>query len=70
MTILRTSLKQDIPLKPNVSLQNEVSITAVKITPNPNIDSMKPTERKCYFDYEHPMSHPLRVHKNYSQVTN
>ena len=49
-------------------IKNEVSLEAVKVTPKRNIKSMSPTKRDCYFDYEHPPSHPLTVHKKYSQV--
>ena len=52
-----------------VHIKNEISLEAVKVTPKRNIETMSPTKRDCYFDYEYPPSHPLTVHQNYSQVT-
>ena len=45
-------------------MQNVVSLGAVKVTSNPNIASIAPEKRKCYFDYEYPLS----GHQKYSQV--
>ena len=49
-------------------MQNSVSLSAVKVTPNPNIKSINPLKRKCFFDNEHPPNHPLQAYKKYSQV--
>ena len=49
-------------------IQNSVSLSAVKVTPNPNIKSIDPLKRKCFFDEEQPLNHPLKAYKKYSQV--
>ena len=46
-----------------------MSLAAVKVTPNSNIEPMSPTKRNCYFHHEHPENQPLTAHKNYSQVS-
>ena len=45
-------------------IQNEVSLSAVKVTPSHNIQSIPPHKRNCYFDNEY----SLKAHQNYSQV--
>ena len=47
----------------------EVGIGALKITPNPNIQSVNPMSRNCYFSHEHPPDQPLRAHRKYSQLS-
>ena len=49
-------------------LQTEVSLSAVKVTPDPEIESMNPTKRNCYFDHEHPPNKPLKAYQKYSRV--
>ena len=49
-------------------VQNKVSLGAVKVTPDPNINTMDPIKRNCLFHNEHPPNHPLQAHQNYSQV--
>ena len=46
-----------------------MSLAAVKVTPDSNIESISPEKRKCYFHYEYPKTQPLTAHKNYSQVS-
>ena len=41
-----------------------VSLEAIKMTPNPNIEMILPEKRNCYFDYEY----PLQAHQQYSYV--
>ena len=43
-------------------------MSAVKVTPNPNIKSIDPLKRKCFFDEEHPLDHPPQAYKKYSQA--
>ena len=45
-----------------------VSLAGVKVISNPNVASIAPEKRKCYFDYEHPPGRPLTAHQKYSQV--
>ena len=47
--------------------QNVVSLEAIKITPNQNIDTISPGvgKRECYFDYEY----PLKSQNKYSYVS-
>ena len=47
----------------------EVGIGALKITPNPNIQSVDPLNRNCYFSDEPPPDQPLRAHQKYSQLS-
>ena len=49
-------------------VQNEVSLSAVKVTPDPDIESISPPRRDCFFDYEQPPNKPLKVYQKYSQV--
>ena len=49
-------------------MQNEVSLSAVKVTPDPAIRSIIPIKRNCYFDDEHPPNKPLQAYRKYSQV--
>ena len=49
-------------------VQNMVSLGGVKVISNPNIASIAPEKRKCYFDHEHPPHQPLTAHQKYSQV--
>ena len=48
-----------------LAFQNVVSLEAIKITPNPNIESISPENRNCYFDYEY----PLKSQQRYSYVS-
>ena len=48
-----------------LTFQNVVSLEAIKITPNPNIESISPENRNCYFDYEY----PLKSQQKYSYVS-
>ena len=48
--------------------QNEVTMSAVKVTPDPNIESISPMKRNCLFEHEHPPNQPLVAYKKYSQV--
>ena len=48
--------------------QNEVSLSAVKVTPDPDIKSLSPIKRNCYFDHEEPPNKPLKAYQKYSQV--
>ena len=47
----------------------EVGIGALKITPDPNIKSVDPLKRNCYFSDEYPPNQPLRAHQKYSQLS-
>ena len=48
--------------------QNVVSLDATKLTPNPDIETIIPQKRNCYFSYEHPPHHQLEAHRRYSHV--
>ena len=48
-----------------VKFQNEVGLSAVKVTSGEDIRSISPTKRNCYFDDEH----QLQTFNKYSQVT-
>ena len=43
-------------------------MSAVKVTPNPNIKSIDPLKRLCFFDEEHPLDHPPQAYRKYSQA--
>ena len=45
-------------------VQNKVSLTAVKVKPDQNIETISPSKRNCLFSHEH----PLKAHQKYSQV--
>ena len=45
-----------------------VSLGGVQVVSNPNIASIAPEKRNCYFDYENPPDRPLTAHLKYSQV--
>ena len=49
-------------------MQNRVALTAVKVTPNKNIEYINPSKRECYFDHERPANQPLVAFNDYSQV--
>ena len=49
-------------------VQNVVSLDAIKLTPNPDIETIMPQKRNCYFSYEHPPNHKLEAHRSYSHV--
>ena len=50
-------------------MQTEVSLSATKVTTDPDIVSMTPTKRNCYFDHEHPRNKPLKIYQKYTQVS-
>ena len=49
----------------HLKFQNEVGLSAVKVTSGEDIRSISPNKRNCYFDDEH----PLQAFNKYSQVT-
>ena len=49
-------------------VQNVVSLKATKVTPDPNIESITPEKRNCFFDYESPSQYQLKAHQRYSYV--
>ena len=51
-----------------IKMQNEVGLSAVKVTSDPDIRSIDPSKRNCYFDDEHPANKPLNAYQKYSQV--
>ena len=51
-----------------IIMQNEVGLSAVKVTSDPDIRSIDPFKRNCYFDDEHPANQPLNAYQKYSQV--
>ena len=64
-----TDLKNNIlKNEAKFSIQNEISLSAVKVMPNTNIVPISPIKRECYFHYEHDPNHPIMAHRNYSQV--
>ena len=60
--------KNIITYLPYIKMQNEVGLSAVKVTSDPDIRSIDPSKRNCYFDDEHPANKPLHAYQKYSQV--